>query len=215
MIERITKMIDGLKITETLLNASNKEPWSIRCRINHCERVSKIAVDLLLLEIQDHDVAWEQHDIELFRNACKMHDCVKYLVNTKEHGGPASDLFDVIYKDEECIHFEEIKMAVKSHSRKELGPAMAGNEFLALRCIMLADILDKIAIESVLYSDIGLKGTPKEISEYIIKVRGKIMQYFNKVKSTFKKKKQVEEYVNRVVSLRIRDFANMDMIMVK
>lgn len=205
-------MIDGLEITEALLKASNRDKLSIRCRLHHCERVSKLAVDLLLLEVQDHEPVWEQIDVELFRNACKMHDCVKYLVTTKEHGGPASDLFDVLYKNEGGVHFEEIKMALKSHSRKELGPAMSGDDFLALRCIMLADVLDKLAIESILYSDVGLKGSPKEVSEYIIKMRGKIMQYFGKVKSTFRKKKAVEEYVNRNISFRIRDYANMNMI---
>ena len=208
-------MIDGLEITEALLKASNRDKLSIRCRLHHCERVAKLAVDLLLIEVQDHEPMWEQTDIEVFGNACKMHDCVKYLVSTKEHGGPASDLFDVLYKNENCMHFEEIKIALKSHSRKELGPAMDGDEFLPLRCIMFADVLDKIALESILYSDTGLKGSPKEISDYIIKMRGKIMQYFGKVKSTFRKKKQVEEYVNRVVSLRIRDYANMDMIVTK
>ena len=43
-------------------------------------------------------------------------------------------------------------------------------------------------------------------------MRGKIMQYFGKVKSTFRKKKAVEEYVNRNISFRIRDYANMNMI---
>lgn len=202
------KMIDGLKITEALLNASNRDKLAIRCRLNHCNRVASKAKDILLLEIKN-DMQWDQNDIELFTNAAKMHDCVKYLVTTKEHGEPASELFDAIYSNENCTHFGEIKLAVKSHSRKELAGAFSGDEFIPLRCLCLADVLDKIAVESILYSDVGLTGNPKEISQYILKVREKIYDYWDKSKNTFKSKKNVSEYINREVSFRLKDYSTI------
>ena len=207
-------MVNGLEMTEALLKASNREELAIRCRLHHCERVADKAVDLLLLETQKNDTSWSNNDIELYRNACQMHDCVKYLVSTKEHGVPASELFQVIYKDVESVHFDNIKMALHSHSRKELSQAMSGDDFIPLRCLMLADTIDKIALESILYSYIGLTGNPKDVSSYIIKIRGKIMQYWSKCKNTFDNKKDIDSYISREISLRIRDYANMNMIIV-